>query len=187
MVFHRADTLALFHVPEFDGVVRGGCRHLVAAELELSVGQLTVVPHERAHAVSRADVPDFGSVVEGGGQDLVSLGVETDGDDLFLVAAQFVDEAVEGDAELAVRRVECLNGAFEVVDACGAVERTGCDKTAVRVEGDPTDLALVPDEFGHALARVDVPDVGRAVEAAGHYLVAERVVERQRLHHILMP
>lgn len=94
VVFHGADALALLHVPEFDGVVRRCCSHLVAAELELRVGQLAVVAHEGAHAVPRADVPDFGGVVEGRGQDLVALRVETDGDHLLLVPAQFVDEAV---------------------------------------------------------------------------------------------
>lgn len=178
MVLHGADALALLHVPEFDGVVGRGGRDLVAAELELRVGQLAVVADEGAHAVAGADVPDLSGVVEGGGEDLVALGVEADGDDLLLVAAQFVDEAVEGHAELAVRGVEGLDGALEVLDARGAVERARGHEAAVWVEGHAADLALVADQLGHALARVDVPDVGRAVEATGHDLVAERVVER---------
>lgn len=57
----------------------------------------------------------------------------------------------------------------------------------MRVEGHPAYFALVPDQLGHALARVHVPDVRSAVETARNYLVPERVVERQCLDYIFVP
>lgn len=99
----------MLDVPKFDCVVGRGSRDLVPAEFKLRVGQFSIVPYERAHAVPRPDVPYFGCVVKGRGQDLVSLSVETDCDNFLLMTPQFLDETIERYSKLAMGWVECLN------------------------------------------------------------------------------
>lgn len=57
----------------------------------------------------------------------------------------------------------------------------------MRVERHATNLPFVADQFGHTLPRIHVPDVGSAVETAGHYFVAKWVVERECLDDVFMP
>jgi len=64
MVFHRADALSLFHIPQFDSVVSGRSGHLVSTEFKLCVRQFTVVAYKCTHAISRPYVPNLSSVVK---------------------------------------------------------------------------------------------------------------------------
>jgi len=77
VIFHGADALPLFHVPQFDRVVCGCSCNLITTEFELRVGQFAVVPHKCAHAVTRPNIPNFGSIVKRCSQNLVTLGIET--------------------------------------------------------------------------------------------------------------
>ena len=80
--------------------------------------------------------------------------------------------------------MEDFLSSFHVEQLRCVVHRARGYKHAVGIEREADDFHLVALERVVALARVGVPDLGGAVEGPRDDLVAVRVVERHRVHHV---
>ena len=76
MTLEGLDAGAATNVPELASLIDGSCQAILASEVELTAGQLTLVALQSMNALSSHDIPNFGSVIERCGHDLITLGVE---------------------------------------------------------------------------------------------------------------
>ena len=151
--------------------VDGPAHHLIPAVVEHRRAHLRAVPLERVHAPATSHVPHAAVVVKPAGADLVPGGVEAEGDDL------------RGVTHESAR----LHSFLHVPELRGVVHGAGGDDRALRVETEADNLAGVAAEGVVTLAAVRVPELARLIEAARDDLITVRVIERDGVHHVLVP
>ena len=115
-------------------------------------------------------VPNPGRAIETAGDKFIAIGVETQRDDLALVALEPVD----------------LQAGLDIPENAGVVHTAGGQQIALRLELETHDLEIVAFQSGQTFAGVAVPDLGGLVETAGRYSVSERVVKRDTVHHVFV-
>ena len=180
MAFQREEALAGADVPDLRRVVEGGRHELVAVSIEVERYDLGVVALETENFLPGLHVPQLRRVVHGARGDEHAVWVEREAHDLHLVALERV---------VALARVRVPNLRLSVEgashDFVSASKRQVSHKDKQNeeedlpvgvVEGHRVDDVGVLVERKQLLARVGVPDLARAVVAAGDEAVA-RLVE----------
>mmetsp|Transcript_10259 Transcript_10259/g.17670 ORF Transcript_10259/g.17670 Transcript_10259/m.17670 type:complete len:216 (+) Transcript_10259:902-1549(+) len=122
------------------------------------------------YASSRANIPDLRVVIERPRDDLVSCGVKAQAHDLCAMAKQSAQ----------------LGPSLHIPKLRGVVHGSGGDNRTLGVERKTHNLSRVSTQRVVELARIRIPQLAGLVEGPGDDLVAERVVESDGVHHVLM-
>jgi len=128
------------------------------------------MPRQSVHATPTAHVPKLGSVVKRACEDLVPVCVKVQRNDLGRVP-------IQGSNQL-----PCLN----IPELGRVVHAAGRNVRALHAKCNANDFGLMALERMNALSSVGIPKLRGLIKTSSDYLVAERIVESDRIDYVFM-